>query len=219
MNKFKPLITHLIVALGGASLMFLALTFTGQLREPTKLAELQAIIEERYIGDLDVKTMEDTAAAAMVLAIGDRWSGYIPEEEYQDYVDRVSNSYVGVGMTVQALEDGSITVVRVEPNGPAAEAGVEAGDVIAAVNGLSVEGLTTSELSAMVKGKAHTAIDITFLRNDPNSEDPLPSYEDGWISGDGHNDVDPRTEICTAWMDAVLKEYDTPWNEHYYIVP
>ena len=60
---------------------------------------------------------------------------------------------------------------------------------------------------------------ITFLRNDPNSDDPLPSYEDGWISGDGHNDVDPRTEICTAWMDAVLKEYDTPWNEHYYIVP
>ena len=165
MNKFKPLITHLIVALGGASLMFLALTFTGQLREPTKLEELQAIIEERYIGDLDVKTMEDTAAAAMVLAIGDRWSGYIPEEEYQNYVDRVSNSYVGVGMTVQALEDGSITVVRVEPNGPAAEAGVEAGDVIAAVNGLTVEGLTTSELSAMVKGKAHTAIDITFLRN------------------------------------------------------
>ena len=60
---------------------------------------------------------------------------------------------------------------------------------------------------------------ITFLRNDPNSDDPLPSYEDGWISGDGHNDVDPQTEICTAWMDAVLKEYDTPWNEHYYIVP
>lgn len=58
---------------------------------------------------------------------------------------------------------------------------------------------------------------MTFLRNDPNSDDPIPSGEDGWISGDGHNDLDPKTEIIWPWVDAALSEYDTPWNEHYYI--
>lgn len=60
---------------------------------------------------------------------------------------------------------------------------------------------------------------ITFLRDDPNSGEPPLGGDDGWISGDGHNDVDPETEICWPWVDVALQEYDTPWNEHYYIVP
>ncbi len=60
---------------------------------------------------------------------------------------------------------------------------------------------------------------ITFLRDDPNSDEPPLGGDDGWISGDGHNDVNPETEICWPWVDAALQEYDTPWNEHYYIVP
>lgn len=60
---------------------------------------------------------------------------------------------------------------------------------------------------------------ITFLRDDPNSDDPPLGGDDGWISGDGHNDLDPKTELCWPWVDAALQEYDTPWNEHYYIVP
>ena len=154
MKKFYQIFSYLIVAMGGASIMFLTLTFSGLLRTPTKLEELQTIIEERYIGDVDVTAMEDYAAAAMVAATGDRWSGYIAAEDYQDYVDRSNNTYVGVGMTVMIREDGSIEVTRVEPTGPAAEAGVEAGDVIVAVNGEQVEGQTTSDVSARVKGAA-----------------------------------------------------------------
>ena len=58
---------------------------------------------------------------------------------------------------------------------------------------------------------------MTFLRNDPNSTDPLPGDENGWISGDGHNDINPETGTLWSWTEAVLNEYDTPWNDHYYI--
>ena len=163
MKKLLKIAGYVLTALGGAGAAVAALALTGQLHT-TKLEQLQAIIEERYIGEVDVTAMEDSAAAAMVAAIGDRWSGYIAAADYQDYLDRMNNSYVGVGMTIQALEEGGFEVVRVEPTGPAAEAGVEAGDVIVGVNGMDATTHTASELSAIVKGKAGTTVDITFRR-------------------------------------------------------
>ena len=101
----------------------------------------------------------------MVAAIDDRWSGYITAADYQDYIDRVSNSYVGVGMTIRALEAGGFEVISVEPTGPAAAAGVEAGDIVVAVFGERITELNATELSNRVKGEAGTTVDITFERD------------------------------------------------------
>ena len=157
-------LSYAAVALASCFMTLCVLEVTDRL-ESSKLDQLQAVIEKCFIGQTDATAMEDAAAAAMVASLGDRWSGYIPAEEYQDYVDRTKNSYVGVGMSIRALEDGSgFEVIRVEPNGPAAEAGVEAGDVVVAVFGQRVEGLNASDLSAQVKGEAGTTVDLTFLR-------------------------------------------------------
>ena len=157
-------LSYAAVALASCFMTLCVLEVTDRL-ESSKLDQLQAVIEKCFIGQTDATAMEDAAAAAMVASLGDRWSGYIPAAEYQDYVDRTKNSYVGVGMSIRALEDGSgFEVIRVEPNGPAAEAGVEAGDVVVAVFGQRVEGLNASDLSAQVKGEAGTTVDLTFLR-------------------------------------------------------
>ena len=184
MKKFYQILSYILVALGGASAMFVALTLTGLLNV-SKLEELQTIIEDRYIGELDVPAMEDAAAEAMVAAIGDRWSGYMNAEAYLDYQDRMSNSYVGVGMTIQALEAGGFEVVKVEPNGPAAEAGVENGDVVIGVNGEDVTGLTPTELSAIVKGKAGTTVDVTFTREGEERTLTIPRREIQTVVAEG----------------------------------
>ena len=165
MKKRTRVMSYILVALVSSGLTLGVLTLTGRL-ETSKLQQLQDIIEQRYIGDADAVALEDAAAAAMVAATGDRWSGYIPAAEYQDYLDHMDNSYVGVGMTIQVLEDGSgFQVVRVEPGGPAEEAGVEAGDVVVAVFGQPVAGMTASDLSAQVKGEAGTTVELTFARD------------------------------------------------------
>ena len=157
-------LSYVIVAMVSCFMTLCILEVTDRL-ESSKLDQLQAVIDKCFIGESDATAMEDAAAAAMVASLGDRWSGYIPAAEYQDYVDRTQNSYVGVGMSIRALEDGSgFEIIRVEPNGPAAEAGVEAGDVVVAVFGQRVEGLNASDLSAQVKGEAGTTVDLTFRR-------------------------------------------------------
>ena len=166
MKKITKIMGYILVAAVSGTLTIGVLAMTGRL-ETSKLTQVQNMIEERFIGEADPTALEDAAAAAMVAAIGDRWSGYIPAAEYQDYLDRSNNSYVGVGMTIRALEDGTgFEVIRVEPTGPAAAAGVRAGDVVVAVFGQRVEGLNASDLSLQVKGEAGTTVDLTFARGE-----------------------------------------------------
>ena len=75
--------------------------------KPSKLDQLERLIEEKFIGEADMARLEDAAAEAMVKATGDRWSYYIPASEYETSREHSENAYVGVGMTIQATEDGS----------------------------------------------------------------------------------------------------------------
>ncbi|MBR5020984.1 MAG: PDZ domain-containing protein [Oscillospiraceae bacterium] len=165
MKKLTKIMSYVLVALASSALTYGILFAAGSF-ETGKLTELENMIEERFIGEADPAVLEDAAAAAMVAATGDRWSGYIPAAEYQDYLDRANNSYVGVGMTIRTQENSGFEVIRVEPNGPAAEAGVEPGDLVVAVFGQRVEGMTANDVSLLVKGEAGTTVDLTFARGE-----------------------------------------------------
>ena len=131
----------------------------------SKLEQLEALILDRYVGEADKTAMEDAAASAMVEAIGDRWSYYISAADYQAYLEDMANEYVGIGITIQVNENvDGLLVIQVNPNGPAYEAGIQAGDVMVAVDGVDIRGMTTDETASLVKGEAGTFVDITFLR-------------------------------------------------------
>ena len=131
-----------------------------------KLDELMDLCEEVYIGEADRLTMEDAAAVAIVEALGDRWSYYIPASEYNDYVEQMANAYVGVGITIQIRDDeNGFDIVAVEKTGPAYEAGLLPGDVLVGANGQSFLGQNVNDASVIIKGEEGTTVDITVLRD------------------------------------------------------
>ena len=131
----------------------------------SKLDELENLIFLRFSGEADQTAMEDAAAYAMIDALGDRWSYYIPAADFDAFQDNANNAYVGIGVSVTALEDGTgFLVAKVEPGGPADQGGMEVGDIIIQVEDQSVEGLTVSELSKRIKGEENTSVTVTVLR-------------------------------------------------------
>ena len=162
-------LSYLLAATVGAAVMVALFLHSGQVKQDpglSKLEELQALIEERFIGEADAVAMEDAAAEAMIEALGDRWSYYIPASEYQSFLEQMQNAYVGVGITVTAREDGmGIDILQVVAGGPAEEAGLLVGDVIVAVNGESVDPENLNDLSSRVKGEEGTTVDLTILRD------------------------------------------------------
>ena len=133
--------------------------------EPSKLSQLEKLIEEKFIGEADMEALEDAAADAMVKATGDRWSYYIPASEYAAYRERSENAYVGVGMTIQAAEDGSgFLVLEVVAGGPAEEAGIQPKDLLIQVEDTDIRSLEIAQVGDLVKGKEGTYVSLTVLR-------------------------------------------------------
>lgn len=129
-----------------------------------KLAELEDLIAERFIGEAESKKLEDAAAAAMVKATGDRWSYYMSAEEYESYLDRVDNSYVGIGVTIQQEEEEGFRILEVSAGGPAEEAGIQPGDLLFEVEGRDVRQEDMDTVRTLVKGKSGTTVRVRVLR-------------------------------------------------------
>lgn len=137
----------------------------------SKLEQLESIILERFIGDADQTAMEDAAAAAMITALGDRWSYYIPASEYKAYQEQMENAYVGVGITVVVNEETKFIDIRqVEPTGGAKEAGILPGDVLTKVEGQDVSKLGLTKASEMIRGEEGTTVVLTILRDQEEKE-------------------------------------------------
>lgn len=166
------ILSYILVAVIASATTLLVLSPTRQVMfYGSKLDQVRAVLDYYFIGDVDQKKLEDAASAAMVYALGDRWSYYMTAEEYQNYLQTMSNSYVGIGITVQLRSDGQgFDVTNVVSGGPAQQAGIAPGDVVIAVDGTSAIGLTVSEMSALVRGRENTQVKLTVLRGQERKE-------------------------------------------------
>ena len=163
-NGFIRVVSYILVAAVALSIG----VFAGErkAKRSDKLVELQSLLEACFIGDTDRKALEDGAAAGMVAALGDRWSYYIPADQYDSYVEQMENAYVGIGITISAEDSAEgFEVLQVEPNGGAGEAGIHPGDILTAVEGKSVTELGMDETRNLIRGEEATTVKITVRRD------------------------------------------------------
>lgn len=150
-----------VVASSATIICFLTI----QKKNASKLQEVQNVIDTYFIGEADQGKLEDAAAAAMIDALGDRWSYYMTAEEYKSYQQTMSNTYVGIGITIQSRQGNTgFYIVTVVDGGPAQKAGILPGDVIVAVEGTDVAGMTSASLSSLVRGEEGSSVTLTILR-------------------------------------------------------
>lgn len=157
------ILSYVLVALLASAITFGVFVNTGV----GKLWALERLLNSHFIGETDPQAMKDAAAAAMVDSLGDRWSHYQTAEEFEAYKDTMSNSFVGVGITIQAREDNQgLDIVEVTQGGPAKEAGILPGDVLIKVDGTAITGMDVSDVSALVKGEENSYVNLTLLRGE-----------------------------------------------------
>ena len=131
-----------------------------------KLGQLERIVESYFVGEADDETMTDAAAAAMIASLGDRWSYYISAQDYAAFQEKKTNSYVGIGITIQSREDGiGFDIIQVEPDGPASQAGILPGDVLVEVEGTSMENVSSDVPTGLIRGQAGTQVQLVVLRD------------------------------------------------------
>ncbi len=157
---FLQILSYILVAVVASAATLLLCRM-----QTSKLDELEGVLQRKFIGETDKTAVEDAAADAMVKALGDRWSFYIPADQYEAFRQDKTNSYVGVGISIIKREDGTgFDIPKVEPNGPAQKAGVLPGDILVEVQGQSVVDLDVNGLKGLIQGEEGTEVSITVLR-------------------------------------------------------
>jgi carboxyl-terminal processing protease len=125
--------------------------------------DVLAVVEQAYVVPVDNKKLIEAALQGMMTAL-DPHSNYLPPEGFEDLQERTSGEYSGVGLTITA-EGGLVKVISPMDDSPAARAGVQAGDVISAIEGQNAAGLTVTQVSEKLRGAMGTQVTVTFLRD------------------------------------------------------
>ena len=125
--------------------------------EAKRYIEIKNVMDERFIDPVDRAAMADSAAAAMVTSLGDRWSYFMTEDEFRAYQLSTANDYADIGMSLVKDDAGNgFQVISVYPGSPAAIAGVGNGMIITAVDGEKVAAYSTDEVRTLIRSKLNS---------------------------------------------------------------
>ena len=152
------------LALGGSAAAVASQTPRNEtFRMLEMFGDVLGIVEQAYVVPVDNKKLIEAALSGMMTAL-DPHSNYLPPKGFSDLRERTSGEYSGVGLTITA-EGGLVKVISPMDESPAGRAGVQAGDVISAIDGQNAAGLTVSEVSEKLRGAIGTSVTVTFLRD------------------------------------------------------
>ena len=138
--------------------------------EQTRLmAEVMDRVRRDYVEPIDDMELMDSAIRGMVSAL-DRHSEFLDAEEYRNIRNSTSGRYSGVGLEV-STQDGAILVIAPIDDTPAQRAGIESGDEIIEIDGVSVRHGELNDAIGKMRGHAGTVLTIKVRRQD--YDDPL----------------------------------------------
>lgn len=122
--------------------------------------QAMSVVRGNFVGDYEWDQVTDQTLASMVYSLGDQWSYYLTESEYEQVLESRSNSYVGIGVTISTEKTDAIYVMSVKANSPAKEAGIRAGDAVVAVGQEPVNEENWREMVESISGSAGTYVEL-----------------------------------------------------------
>lgn len=134
-------------------------------QEFSKLYDAYDEMKNNYYETIDEEAVIDGAINGMIDALGDPYSDYLSEKEARQLNESISSSFEGIGAEIQE-KDGFISVVSPIKNSPAEHAGILPHDKIIAVDGESIQGMSSSEAVLLIRGEKGTEVLLTIMRGE-----------------------------------------------------
>ncbi len=138
-----------------------------QIRDSLKsFTDVYAIVEQNYAepiqGDKADSAIYDGAIPGM-LRVLDPHSNFYDPKAYAKMREDQRGHYYGVGMVIQQ-QNNKVYVITPYEGTPSFRAGIRPGDIIAAIDGKSTDGMTSDIVAKNLKGPKGTHVQVSVLR-------------------------------------------------------
>lgn len=127
-------------------------------------------IQQNYVEDVDPEVLYAGALKGMLEALEDPYSVYMPKEEWRDLKDTTVGSFGGVGLSITKPTENKpdkpayVEVAQPIEDSPGYKAGIQAGDLIIAVDGIDTSTITMNEVLDHLRGVVGTNVTVTIRR-------------------------------------------------------
>lgn len=130
----------------------------------TKLEQIDTYVRAYYDGSINEDELIESLANAYISVLGNAEAKYYDESEYALYKEHLSGTHLGIGIYAEEV-GGYPCITDVIANRPAANAGINIGESIVAINGTSVLELGYDNAYAMLRAESGTPLTLTLRRD------------------------------------------------------
>lgn len=125
-------------------------------------SEIFGRIKSSYVEPVEDKELIENAIRGMLSGL-DPHSSYLDLDGFKELREGTSGEFGGLGIEV-SMEDGFVKVVSPIDDTPAAEAGVQAGDLIIRLDDKPVKGMSLNDAVEIMRGEPGSKIELTIIR-------------------------------------------------------
>ncbi len=118
---------------------------------------------DQFVDEIPPSQLLAGAMAGLLDALGDPYTSYLTEQQYQRLLQETGGSFGGVGVYV-GIREGKIVIIAPIDGTPGAEAGLLRGDQILAVDGNDTENMNLDDIVELMRGQVGTTVELTVLR-------------------------------------------------------
>ncbi|UCB52229.1 MAG: S41 family peptidase [Candidatus Zixiibacteriota bacterium] len=127
-----------------------------------EFAQVASVVGSHYMEDVDSEDLIRAGIKGMLETL-DPYSEYLDPKRHQALLEHTHGQFEGLGIEI-TIKDGWLTVISPLEDTPAERMGIQAGDRIIEIEGISTEGIPAEEAVAKLRGKKGTMVNITIER-------------------------------------------------------
>jgi carboxyl-terminal processing protease len=160
-----------------------------------KLFVIVDLVKRSYVEETDIDTLLTGAIDGMLESLDDPYTVYLPPRDFKNMQEEFDGKYGGIGIVI-TMKEKQLTVVSPITGTPGERVGLQGGDMIMAIDGVSTKDMPMDEAVGMMKGKPGTEVTLTIKRKaEEESVDELKEF-----------DIDiVREEIELSYVESEMK--------------
>ena len=179
MDKVWKVLRDVVITICCLTTLFVGIGLVVNFDHVQKITRTLYLINEKYLGETDGDTLTDGAIKGMLDSLGDKYTTYIDEDLMAGFMQQVSGDVYGIGIYIAEDETGQYVILSPMEESPAQKAGIQAGDILKAVEGERCDTMSLDGAVGKMRGLEGTSVEITIERDGAEHTYTIERYKLG----------------------------------------